>query len=461
MKHLHFVGIGGIGMSALAAMCVESGYKVTGSDRGADRPENRRILDALEKQGIAIFPQDGSYAAAGKPDELIFSTAIEEDNPDFAAGKNIPRTHRSALVERIIKERGAENSIAVCGSCGKSTVTAYCAETLANLGENPECLNGALMKRFINEKFAGNYAPGDRKFLVFEADESDKSLLNYSPEYAIILNIGTDHYSKEELAEVFAKFLKNVRKGAVLSRDVYEAVKNALPPALEIRVFDAEKLPGAVNWISSYAPGKAEFNGKEAVTLPQNGFHTALNALAIRTLLDMLGFPAEASLAALEKFSGVWRRNDFAGNDINGAPVYDDYAHNPEKILACLKGMRETVKGAVYAIFQPHGFKPFGFMKDELFNLLEPELRSCDRFILLPPYYAGGTASFHPTAEEVLAEYRSKSSAPERFTSFADREELRKFLQQTTTADDIVIIMGARDNSLSDYAVSLCNTKKS
>ncbi|MBO5307918.1 MAG: hypothetical protein J6C40_07945 [Lentisphaeria bacterium] len=456
MKHLHFVGIGGIGMSGLAAMCVEAGYKVTGSDRGADRPENRRILDALERQGIVIYPQDGSYIRNGTPDELIYSTAIEDDNPDFAAGKEICRTHRSALVERIIRERGAENSIAICGSCGKSTVTAYCAETLANLGEVPECLNGALMKRFINEKFAGNYAPGEKKYLVFEADESDKSLLNYSPEYAIILNIGTDHYSKEELAEVFGKFLQKVRKGAVLSGDVYEAVRTALPPELEIKVFGSSRQSDCDCCVSSYSAGKAEFNGSETITLPQSGFHMALNALAIKSLLEMLGYATSDILKALEKFSGVWRRNDFAGRTSCGAPVYDDYAHNPEKILACIKGMRETVSGNVYAVFQPHGFKPFGFMKDELFNLLEGELRPNDRFILLPPYYAGGTASFHPTAEEVLTEYQNRSSAPARFMTFPDRDLLRAFLLQNADSDDIIVIMGARDNSLSDYAASLC-----
>ena len=460
MAHLHFVGIGGIGMSGLAAMCAQAGYKVTGSDRGADRPENRRILDALEKQGIRIFPQDGSYIAAGKPDELIYSTAIEDDNPDFAAGRHIPRTHRAALVERIIKERGAAASIAICGSCGKSTVTAYCAEALTELGAAPECLNGALMKRFISETFAGNYAPGGKDYLVFEADESDKSLLNYSPEYAIILNIGTDHYSKEELAEVFGKFLQNVRKGAVLSRDVYQAVKAYLPQTLEVRVFDETARPDSACYISSYRPGEAEFNGTEKITLPQPGFHMALNALAIKALLEMLGYTPQDALRALEKFSGVWRRNDFAGKTASGTPVYDDYAHNPEKILACIRGMRETVSGNVYAVFQPHGFKPFGFMKDELFNLLEPELRQNDRFILLPPYYAGGTASFSPTAEEVTAEYQALSSAPERFMVFGDRDDLRKFLHDTARIDDIIVIMGARDNSLSDYAGSLCEGSK-
>ena len=443
-------------MSGLAAMCAESGFKVTGSDRGADRPENRRILDALERQGIQIFPQDGSYISAGTPDELIYSTAIEEDNPDFTAGKDIIRTHRSALLERMIRERGAANSIAVCGSCGKSTVTAYCAEVLHTLGAEPECLNGALMRCFITGKFAGNYAPGGKNYLVFEADESDKSLLNYSPEYAIILNIGTDHYSKEELAEVFGKFLQKVRKGAVLSREVYEAVKSYLPESLDIQVFDEKEQGEAVWFVSRYQGGIAEFNHSEVIVLPQKGFHMALNALAIRALLEMLGYCAADILKALEKFSGVWRRNDFAGKTAAGTPVYDDYAHNPEKIQACVRGMRESAAGNVFAVFQPHGFKPFGFMKDELFNLLEPELRADDRFILLPPYYAGGTASFHPTAEEVLSEFQSRSSAPQRFLAFADREELRKFLLENADRDDIIAIMGARDNSLSDYASSLC-----
>src|SRR5574344_2005861 len=121
MEHLHFVGIGGIGMSGLAAMCASMGYQVSGSDRGADRPENRRIFDALKLQGIALYPQDGSYLAGGRPDELVYSTAIEEDNPDFKVGAGIPRVHRSALLERAIQQNRAAVNIAVCGSCGKST----------------------------------------------------------------------------------------------------------------------------------------------------------------------------------------------------------------------------------------------------------------------------------------------------------------------------------------------------
>ena len=208
MKHLHFIGIGGIGMSALAAMFREHGWRVTGSDRAADRPENRRIFDALKLQGIDVFPQDGSYLAAGRPDYLVCSTAIEEDNPDLAAGVGIERLHRSRLLAMALGSLlPAEcRTVAVTGSCGKSTVTAYVAEALTNLGADPGCLNGALSKRFAGGRFAGNYRPGGGKFFVFEADESDKSLLNYGADYAVILNLGTDHYDRDELVRVFGAY---------------------------------------------------------------------------------------------------------------------------------------------------------------------------------------------------------------------------------------------------------------
>ena len=361
MTHLHFIGIGGIGMSGLAAMCADNGYLVTGSDRGADRPENRRIIDALKLQGIKIYPQDGSGIRASRPDFLVYSTAIEEDNPDFIAGEGIPRLHRSELLERVIREADFGCTVAVTGSCGKSTVTAYLAETLTNLGADPCCLDGALIKRFRGGRFAGNYRPGSGKYFVYEADESDKSLVRYSPDYAIILNMGTDHYDKAELARVFAEFLRHVRKGAVLERGVYEAVKERLPEKLGVRIIDAEPRPdsryavldyriatraeaiychgrrariaptgdraaldaeGATNLLSIYGlraeecriesrTPLAEFTGGRRLALPQGGFHTAMNALAIDALLEMIGFDGEEVLDALERFDGVWRRLSF------------------------------------------------------------------------------------------------------------------------------------------------------
>ena len=238
--HLHFIGIGGIGMSGLAAAFRDLGYRISGSDRGADNPENAHIISPLREIGITIYPQDGSYITGGVPDALVYSTAIEEDNPDFVAGKSIKRLHRSEMLKELIRLSGEKQlSIAVTGSCGKSTVTAYLAEALLNLDADPRSLNGAVSKRFASADCVGNYRGGNGKYFVFEADESDKSLLNYSADYAVILNIGTDHYSKEELADVFGRFLANTRRGAVLERGVYESVKAYIPAHLKVAVFES------------------------------------------------------------------------------------------------------------------------------------------------------------------------------------------------------------------------------
>ena len=457
MKKLHFAGIGGIGMSGLAAMACCQGIEVTGSDRGADRPENQRIIGALKNQGIRIYPQDGSFIRDGKPDFIVYSTAIEEDNPDFLAAGDVPRLHRSALLGMLTSASGQE-TIAVTGSCGKSTVTAYMAETLFNLGSDPSCLNGALSKRLKSDCFAGNYRQGQGRYLVFEADESDKSLLNYQVDYAVILNIGTDHYSKEELAEVFGKFLGNVRKGAILSDDVFAAVKDFIPPGLAVKIFypeaGADRAFALQDYSVSGGRAHAVFSGCGKLALPLTGRHNALNALAIFALLDLLGFEHGAVLRSLERFDGIFRRTDFAGKTFGGALVYDDYAHNPEKIISCLNTMREMGGKRIFAIFQPHGYGPFGFMQEVLFQELEKFLQRGDRFVLLEPYYAGGTTSFKPSAAEVFADWSSRASKKENYLTFTDRNEAKALLTQQAVSGDIIVVMGARDNSLSDYAAS-------
>lgn len=459
MKNLHFIGIGGIGMSSLAAAAQDMGITVSGSDRGSDRPENRHIITPLRNQGIAIYPQDGSrFAYSPLPDAIVYSTAIEPDNPDLRSAGDILKLHRSELL-RFLLENSGKAAIAVTGSCGKSTVCGYLTEALSNLELDPAMLSGALSKKFRSSKFAGNYRPGKGAHLVFEADESDKSLLNYGADYAIILNIGTDHYDKKILAEMFGDFLKQIRKGAVLTSEVYEAVKDAIPPALPIKIASAQKDEYADEYISSYISDAdgciAGFSGGTAVTLPKPGRHMALNALCIKLMLQMLGITETDAVRSLSRFEGVWRRDDYAGTTGAGAKVFDDYAHNPEKILSCLSGMRERCTGSLFAIFQPHGYKPFGFMEEQLFEYMENFLRPGDCFILLEPFYAGGTSSFSPSATEVHRKWSSRSSAPERFITLPDREAVKKFISQNTGKGDIITVMGARDNSLSDFAVEL------
>ena len=435
-------------MSALAQLFTAAGCEVTGSDRGAENSENQAIVAPLKAQGIKIYPQDGSFIKDITPDYLVYSTAIEDDNPDFMAAPEISKVHRAEALAAAINLNSEQMSIAVTGSCGKTSVTAWLAEALYNLNADPACLNGGLVNTFRASDCAGNYRRGEGKFFVFEADESDKSLLAYQADYALILNMGTDHYSKEELIEVFATFAASARKGVVLGQEVYDLIKERLPNNLNIYIFDTS----VNNYRIESGTAYAEINGFE-VKLPIPGKHNALNAAAVLTTLNILDYNAKEAIPALENFNGVWRRFDNAGTDMNGAEVYDDYAHNPEKIASCIRAAHEIASGKIFAVFQPHGFGPFGFMRDALFAELEKVLCDDDEFILLPPYYAGGTSSFKPTSEEVTASYQQAGN--KKYLCYSSRSELKKYLQTKSRQGDIILIMGARDNSLSDYAKDL------
>jgi len=445
---IHFVGVGGIGMSALAQFFVAHACEVSGSDRGAEQSENQAIIAPLKAQNIKIFPQDGSFIKTVKPDCLLYSTAIEDDNPDFLAAPEIPRVHRAAALAAAINLNDKQISIAVTGSCGKTTVTAWLAEALYNLDAAPACLNGGLINSFRTPDCAGNYRHGEGKYFVFEADESDKSLLVYKADYVLILNMGTDHYPKEELIEVFATFAAKAGKGVILEQEVFDLIKNRLPKNLPVLVFCSDMREYKI--VDGQA--RAQINDIE-ITLPVFGEHNAYNAAAVFAMLSELDYDSDSAKKAIENFNGVWRRFDYAGKTVKGAAVYDDYAHNPEKIASCIRAAQEITTGKVFAVFQPHGFGPLGFMRDALHDELEKVLRSDDEFILLPPFYAGGTSSFKPTSEEVTASYQQAGN--KKYSSYVSRAELTEYLKMTTKNDDIILIMGARDNSLSDYAKSL------
>lgn len=455
---VHFVGVGGIGMSALAQMCRAAGLAVSGSDRALDNPENKHIFDSLKAQGIKLFPQDGSGVSTSCPDYLIYSTAIEEDNPDFAAGKDIPRLHRSEAMAAAMAA-GNQQLIALTGSCGKTTVCAWLAETLYRAGYEPSFLCGGLVKHFISPELTGNYAKGAGEYFVFEADESDKSLLAYAPDYSVVLNIGTDHYSREELVEVFRQFLRQTRKGAVVEKSVAMMLGQECMEHLDITIFDAEESTLHPWDFSAYSSDNgvfcADFGGGEfpAVQLPLPGKHNASNASAVLACFNMLKLPLRKGIDAVSGFTGVWRRFDYAGKLACGARVYDDYAHNVEKIVSCISGARRILNGRVIALFQPHGFGPLKFMRDELFKVLERELDREDIFGLLPVYYAGGTSTFSPSSREVIDDWNTH--AEKHYQYFDSRPEAVCFLNDCCQSGDIILIMGARDNSLSSWVAEI------
>jgi len=494
-KRIHFIGIAGIGMSGLAQFYHLMGYEVTGSDRALINPENKELFSKLSLLGIRIFPQDGSFITAGKPDLLIYSTAIESDNPDFLVDSDLSKLHRSEALELLINKLESKITIAVTGSCGKTSVTAWLGESLTNLGMDPIILNGGMINSFKNDFLPGNFRPGAGEYFVFEADESDKSLINFKPDYCIILNIGTDHYSKEELVEVFETFLMNTKKGAVIESSVYSQLNPATYKHLEIVIADytnsdktTENCWSLQNYISNkkqctavltknqkvkfipidsskkYQLTQAKFdiiNSAEQkypryikIDLPIPGVHNAENAMAVIALINLMSSSDNYTpiINAVEKFNGVHRRFEFAGKTSNQAKVFDDYAHNIEKIISIISTSQEISDGKVYAVFQPHGYGPFKFMKDDLFKALEKTLKELDQFILLPVFYAGGTSSFSPKAKDVLSDYNFKTSAENRYLYFDTRSSAEKYLSSIPGENDIILVMGARDGSLSQWA---------
>ena len=460
-ESIHFVGVGGIGMSALAQMAASLGIKTSGSDRGANAPENQRIIGALKNCGVKIYPQDGSRMnEPEQPQALIYSTAIEEDNPDFASGKGIPRIHRSEAMKLLV-ERSGKEIVAVTGSCGKTSVTAWLAEALEACGKSPTMIGGGLSNCFAGSASAGNYHQGTGNLCVLEADESDKSLLNYSAAHALVLNIGTDHYSKEELVQVFRQFLSTTQKTAVMSCEVFEALGSECMKHLQVKLFStdpaAPEMMGGypVLKVTDYKVTEGKISAKAdgiSIALPAPGIHNAANAAAVICMLELLGIERNKAIEAAAGFSGVWRRFDFAGTTAEGVRIYDDYAHNVEKIQSCIRAAKEISGERVLAIFQPHGFAPLRFMREELAVMLKATLSPQDVFAFLPVYYAGGTASFTPKSEEVAAEYAKQM--PDQIQYFATRPEAEKWLHLNLKKGDIAVIMGARDNSLSDWSKS-------
>jgi UDP-N-acetylmuramate--alanine ligase len=325
------------------------------------------------------------------------------------------------------------------------------------MGTDASMMSGGLSNRFSGNGFAGNFYPGNADLTVFEADESDKSLLAYNPDYSMILNIGVDHFPKDELAEIFSKFLSQTRRGAVIEEDIIALLDPEALKHLEIKTFSVSENSKADWRLSSYHAEKGEvkigINNSFEIALPMPGVHNAANALAVLAAADLTGCDVSKALKAVSDFKGVWRRFNYAGKLNCGAKVYDDYAHNVQKIISCMRAAREISGGKIIALFQPHGYGPLGFIRDELFAELEKDLSDGDIFGMLPVYYAGGTSSFTPKSDDVISDYITKGKKDYRY--FESREKARDFLENTACDGDIVLVMGARDNSLSDWTVKI------
>ncbi len=437
---VHFVGVAGSGMSALAQFHLMGGGRATGSDRSFDRGESGGVRGKLEALGLRVFPQDGSVFLHDKPDYLVASGAIEERVPDLARAKGlgIPVRHRAdELSSRVEGFR----SIAIAGTSGKSTVAGMLFEILDHAGFDPSIITGGELVGLKRRGLIGNARRGKSRWLIVEADESDGTLVRYRPQLGVLLNISKDHKEIPELERMFSDFKS--RSKSFLSADA---------PGLEPFQEGAR----------SFGFGRGELRGEKLVLGPAGssfeigavsfavaspGRHNAENALAAAAAARLCGVPLEKAAAALREFEGISRRFEVVGR-AGDVEVVDDFAHNPAKVAAALAAAQLRAK-RVLAVFQLHGFFPARFMKREFIDAFASALRPQDRLWMPEIYYAGGTAAKDVSAKDFVREIAARGRRAE----FAPaREDVPGELAREARPGDLILVMGARDPSLAAFA---------
>jgi UDP-N-acetylmuramate--alanine ligase len=436
---IHFVGIGGAGMSALAQIHAMDNGPATGSDRDFDLGRGAGLRKKLEALGVRLFPQDGS-AITRKTDLVVLSTAIEDSNPEIAAAKalGVPLMHRSEFLARYVSEI---RTIAVTGTSGKSTVVAMIFEILEAAERGPSVITGGSLIALQKKGLTGNAFRGKLELLVVEADESDGSLVNYKPAVGVFLNLTKDHLEVSALREIFLKFRANVATALVNADD---------PELAGIRADVSFGLSsGSVHAADlTLSAAGSQFRVEDtAFKLPVPGRHNAENALAAIAACLNEGVSLDDCSRALASFQGVARRFQSIGIE-RGVEVVDDFAHNPAKIAATLTAARLRAS-RILAVYQPHGFAPTRHLKNELIAAFAEGLRPDDRLWLPDIYYVGGTASKDISSRDVVEPLRAKGLNA---VHTPDRAAITALIAAEAKDGDLVIVMGARDPSLSDFA---------
>lgn len=451
---IFLIGIGGIGMSGLAQLLVYRGYQVAGSDRGLAEPDRAELYAKLRSQGIVLYDQDGSGPRDFRPDALIVSSAIEEGNPDLVAAAGVPVVHRAAALSAALDDLPGK-LVTVAGSCGKTSVTGWLAWSLREMGYRVLMVDGGYCCQAESETMPGNFlAETDTQFKVVEVDESDRSLSAFHPDFGLLLNIGHDHYSEEVLRLVFGRYLAQCRIAWVAPEELADLCPSGVPGAFFSCGQPQKTSTACVEKYHETRNGAiCQIRNFGEMCSPQCGLHSGWNAAAILQMLKLL-CPEKNNdelCQSLASFRGVHQRFEVMGETADGRPVIDDYAHNPEKIAAAIATARARFGSPLLMAFQPHGYGPFGQMREELGKVLATVLGPDDDFILLPVYYAGGTSSFKPKAEDVAAEYAA-NGLPVRFLPcLAELADCLKGTKKYSCA----LVMGARDPSLRRQAREL------
>jgi UDP-N-acetylmuramate--alanine ligase len=452
-----FCGIGGSGMLPLAMIVQARGGRLEGSDRSRDQGRTPEKFAWLEAHGVTLHPQDGSGVT--RADQTVVATgAIEDTVPDIGAAKRAGAriVTRPELLSQLFN--AAPTSIGVAGTSGKSTITGMIAWILDQTGREPTVMNGAVMKNFADAEhpFASALIGGPDLF-VSEVDESDGSIARYDPTVAVVSNISLDHKSMEELRDLFGGFTDRAAK-AVLNLDNLEtqALAQSLPTdkvitfalgeeSATLNAHDLEPMPTGMRFTLTERGGD-----RHAVVLNVPGAHNVANALAALGAVRAIGVPLDQAVAALESFAGIRRRMEVVGT-ANGVTVIDDFAHNPDKIAATLKTLH-AFDGRLLILFQPHGFGPLRLMQTEFIDGFAGLMRPDDVLLMPEPVYFGGTTDRSVGSEDIASGVRV---AGRNAQALPTREACGERLMELARPGDRIIIMGARDDTLSTFAADL------
>lgn len=448
-----FVGLGGSGMLPLALILKAQGAEVAGSDRAYDKGLYAEKFAWIKAQGFALHPQDGTSVRASQT--LVASAAVEASVPDMATALALgcTRLTRAELLSALFN--AAPHSIGVAGTSGKSTVTAMIGWILHSAGLAPNIVNGAVMKNFItpdNLYASAKIGEADADF-VAEIDESDGSIALYNPYIAVLNNISEDHKSMDELRTLFAGYVQRARIAIVNADDTETAqlaehcdhtniIRFSLnSPACDYYAHSIQEQAEGVRFI-------LEHEGEpHTVQLQTYGRHNVANACASLAAAHNAGVALSDATKALSQFQGTKRRLERIGT-AHGVEVIDDFAHNPDKIAATLAALHGFA-GRLLIFFQPHGYGPLQKMHKGFVACFAQHMQPHDRLWVCDPVYQGGavdksmgsTSLTQPLADMgINAHY------------IANRADCGEALVDAAQSGDRILIMGARDDSLTQFA---------
>ncbi len=447
-ENVFFIGIAGTGMSAIAQYLAGTGKQVSGSDRYFTAGEYNDTRNKLEAAGIQCFLQNGE-GINEKTSLVVVSTAIEDTVPEVQKAKSlsIPIIKRSALLAMIARSK---KTIAIGGTSGKSTTSAMLFDILEYAGKQPSIISGAGLVSIIKENKIGNAKVGKGEWLIIEADESDGSIVQYEPEIGVLLNIDKDHQEIDELISIFTTFKKNTRDIFIVNR--CNALSKDLSADITHDFSSGDTVDAGYRATGFKQTGlmiSFSVNG-HPFTVHTAGRHNMENALAAIAVAAELGVDMATCAGALERYEGIYRRHQLLGIK-NGIYVIDDYAHNPVKCAASIEACQH-IAPKVIAWFQPHGYGPTRFLKDDFIHEFARILRPQDEIWMSEIFYAGGSATKDISANDLVTGIRALGKNAF-FTE--KRDDFPEAVRPHLTNDCVLLLMGARDPGLEYFSKSV------